>query len=182
MVSVEKNGRISQTVSKTGSDGGKVPGVGCLHRTKQGQRKRWIKVSWGTSVGKWGEEDIWKRPSMWKHCWSANLLAAWSSNHTAVCSIFLLNSISNHFLVENNSVGVQHILFVYMHSVLLANFKLSRRPAAGKTQAGLLVKSSGLGAEFAWPWSPGYGSRLMVQDVCARVNRGACMHSPSELP
>lgn len=31
---------------------------------------------------------------------------------TAVCSIFLLNSIPNHFLVENNSVGVQCIFSV----------------------------------------------------------------------
>ena len=57
---------------------------------------------------------------------------------TAVCSTFLLHSIPNHFLVENNSVGVQRILCVCMYNVLLANFRLdylaSRRPAAGKTQ------------------------------------------------
>lgn len=29
---------------------------------------------------------------------------------TAICSVFLLNSIPRHFLVENNSVGVQHTL------------------------------------------------------------------------
>lgn len=114
-----------------------------------------IDASWGTSMGEWGEEDM-KEAIHVEALLVSKIVACLI---TAVCSVFLLNSIPNLFLVENNCVGVQRILCVCVHNVLLANFKLDylasrRRPAAGKTRglSWTLGEGSRSGCRV-WRWS-----------------------------